>query len=110
MSTKHRLDQTVTEKAERELDEFQLRAANLALAAKSNIVAGAGTGKTTVLVARYMKLMEEDGIPPERLLALTFTLKAAGEMRERVRAEVVARMPEMAPRLDCGSTRLASSG
>ena len=102
MSTKHRLDQTGTEKAERELDEFQLRAANLPLAAKSNIVAGAGTGKTTVLVARYMKLMEEDGIPPERLLALTFTLKAAGEMRERVRAEVVARMPEMAPRLESG--------
>ena len=94
MSTKRRIDPG--------LDEFQRRAANLPLATNGSIVAGAGTGKTTVLVARYMKLLEEDGVAPERLLALTFTLKAAGEMRERVRAAVASRIPAMAARLESG--------
>jgi DNA helicase-2/ATP-dependent DNA helicase PcrA len=92
----------VSVQLDRCLDEFQRTAARLPLDAKGNIVAGAGTGKTTVLVARYMKLVEEDGVPPERLLALTFTLKAAGEMRERVRAAVAARMPSLAARLEAG--------
>jgi len=91
-----------TERRITDLDDFQRHAATLPLAAKSNIVAGAGTGKTTVLVARYMKLLEEDGIAPERLLALTFTLKAAGEMRERVRAAVAERMPQLSARLEAG--------
>ncbi|HEX6789696.1 MAG TPA: ATP-dependent DNA helicase [Candidatus Krumholzibacteria bacterium] len=92
MQTKRRVD----------LDDFQRTAALLPLDTNGNIVAGAGTGKTTVLVARYMKLVEDDGIPPDRLLALTFTLKAAGEMRERVRAAMVARRPELASRLESG--------
>jgi len=36
-------------------------------------IAGAGTGKTSVLVARYLKFVFEDGVAPVRLLALTFT-------------------------------------
>ncbi|UCH82800.1 MAG: ATP-dependent helicase, partial [Candidatus Latescibacterota bacterium] len=47
-------------------------------------MAGAGTGKTRVLVERYLKFVFEDRIPPERLLALTFTTKAASEMRGRI--------------------------
>ncbi|MDO8584403.1 MAG: ATP-dependent DNA helicase [bacterium] len=48
------------------------------------IVAGAGTGKTTVLTRRYAYLLKERGCKTDRLLALTFTEKAAGEMEERV--------------------------
>ncbi len=52
------------------------------------VVAGAGTGKTRVLVSRYLQLLQKERIPPERLLALTFTNKAAAEMRKRIFEEV----------------------
>lgn len=48
------------------------------------IVAGAGTGKTTVLTRRYAWLLKEKGLKTENILALTFTEKAAGEMEDRV--------------------------
>ena len=48
------------------------------------IVAGAGTGKTTVLTRRYLHLMNTKGYTSENILALTFTEKAAGEMEDRV--------------------------
>ncbi len=53
--------------------------------------AGAGTGKTRVLVERYCEAVDADGVEPERILAFTFTERAAAEMRRRVRVELMRR-------------------
>jgi len=50
------------------------------------VVAGAGTGKTSVLIHRIARLVEQGHAKPEEVLALTYTVAAAGEMRDRVRA------------------------
>jgi ATP-dependent helicase/nuclease subunit A len=54
------------------------------------LAAGAGSGKTSVLVERFVRAVREDGIAPGRILAITFTERAAGELRERVRARLLA--------------------
>ncbi|MGW2179455.1 UvrD-helicase domain-containing protein [Streptomyces sp. NPDC001732] len=54
------------------------------------IVAGAGSGKTTVMAARVVWLVGTGQVAPEQVLGLTFTNKAAGELAERVRKALIA--------------------
>jgi ATP-dependent exoDNAse (exonuclease V) beta subunit len=49
------------------------------------LAAGAGSGKTSVLVERFARSVLDDGLRPSQILAITFTEKAAGELRARVR-------------------------
>jgi ATP-dependent helicase/nuclease subunit A len=55
------------------------------------LVAGAGTGKTRVLVRRYCDAITDDGLGLDAILAFTFTEKAAGELRTRIRQELADR-------------------
>jgi ATP-dependent helicase/nuclease subunit A len=51
--------------------------------------AAAGSGKTSVLVERFVQAVREDGLAPAAVLAITFTERAAGELRSRVRARLL---------------------
>ena len=48
------------------------------------VTAGAGSGKTTVLVERYLKILREGNVTPREIVAITFTKKAAAEMKDRI--------------------------
>ena len=52
------------------------------------VTAGAGSGKTTVLVDRYLKILREGNVDPQEIVAITFTEKAAAEMKERIIEEL----------------------
>ncbi len=67
----------------RTLDEFQEAAVNDA-AKKLLIIAGPGSGKTTVLTRRIAHLILENIVKPENCLAITFTKRASDEMKERL--------------------------
>src|ERR671936_2266982 len=65
------------------------------------VSAGAGTGKTMVLVERFARAVCEDGVDVESILVITYTEKAAGELRSRIRARLVdAGRADLARRLD----------
>lgn len=67
----------------RKLNEEQLKAVKHPKG-PALIIAGAGTGKTTVITERVKQLISKVGIKPSEILALTFTEKAAREMEERI--------------------------
>jgi len=54
------------------------------------LAAGAGSGKTSVLVERFVRAVRDDGITPGQILAITFTERAAAELAERVRVRLIA--------------------
>ncbi len=55
------------------------------------VSAGAGTGKTTVLVERFVRAVCDEGLDVDSVLVITYTRKAAGELRSRIRAALVER-------------------
>jgi len=71
-----------------ELDKQQ-KAAVLSDSKRTLVLAGAGSGKTRVLIARIAHLVGNCKVSPYEILALTFTRKAAGEMRERLESRIV---------------------
>ena len=65
------------------------------------VSAGAGTGKTSVLVERYVRAVCDHGLDVDSILVITYTRKAAGELRARIRAALVDRgRPELVRELD----------
>ena len=65
------------------------------------VSAGAGTGKTAVLVERFVRAVCDEGLDVESVLVITYTRKAAGELRSRIRAALLERgRPDLARELD----------
>jgi ATP-dependent exoDNAse (exonuclease V) beta subunit len=65
------------------------------------VSAGAGTGKTSVLVERFARAVCDDGLDVASILVITYTERAAGELRARIRARLVdAGRPDLARELD----------
>src|SRR5688500_11724125 len=78
------------------------RAAIIARAPIVTVSAGAGSGKTTVLVERFIDLVQRDEVSPLEILAITFTEKAAAAMKERI-------VRELEKRGDVANRRLAEA-
>ncbi|HEX3736210.1 MAG TPA: UvrD-helicase domain-containing protein, partial [Solirubrobacterales bacterium] len=80
-----------TEPATRRSPTPEQRAAIEARGHDVLLEAGAGSGKTGVMVERYCRLVVDEGVTPDAVLAFTFTDKAAAELRARVRTELSRR-------------------
>lgn len=83
------------------LSDEQLTAATAPLEPQL-IVAGAGTGKTTVMAARVVWLVATGQVGPDEVLGLTFTNKAAAELRHRIRVAMTRVTTSSAPTSDVG--------
>jgi ATP-dependent exoDNAse (exonuclease V) beta subunit len=80
---------TVVEERMTSLNDEQLAA--VTAEGTTFVSAGAGTGKTSVLVERYVRAVCERGLDVDSILVITYTRKAAGELRSRIRAAFVDR-------------------
>lgn len=78
------LDQAITQGLQRQLNPDQRRAVFAPSDESQFLVAGPGSGKTTVLSLRVLRLVFVDGTSPDAIIATTFTKKAAAELRSRI--------------------------
>src|SRR6185436_8739912 len=62
-----------------------------------SVTAGPGSGKTTVLVERFLHILRTHKLNIDQIVAITFTNRAANEMRERLREELNALLKEASP-------------
>lgn len=58
------------------------------------VLAGAGSGKTTILAERYLRLLEEKKTAPQNIVAMTFTRKAAAQLKSRIYRQILKRENE----------------
>jgi DNA helicase-2/ATP-dependent DNA helicase PcrA len=84
----------------------QTEVIELGLDAPALVIAGAGSGKTETLANRVVWLIANEQCRPEEVLGLTFTVKAAGELSERIRQQL-SRFVENAKRLQRGGPQLS---
>lgn len=81
-------ESVVTDKLRRDISKSKNIEQNKAICAYPSeslfIVAGPGSGKTTVIVLKILKLIFVDDVEPSNILAITFTKKAASELRSRI--------------------------
>src|SRR2546425_9278574 len=87
----------VVESKTRELKLEQQLAAHT-LDRHVSVTAGPGAGKTTVLVERYLHILRTQDVSVDQIVAITFTSRAANEMRERLRRELDNLLSSAAPR------------
>ena len=86
---------TITTSARKPYDEFQQAAIEAPTPAL--IVAGPGSGKTSTLIGRVEYLVQKLAVPPQHILALTFSRKAAQEMQERLQTMLLDGSAESQP-------------
>ena len=82
----HNLDMTVRVADRLHLNAEQRTALNLMDEGPLRVIAGPGTGKTTTVVAMYLRLLEEVGLRPSQVLLLTFANNAASDLKRRIDA------------------------
>ncbi len=104
LKTFHDLVQTLLSK---ELDQAQKEAVSAPVGEPLFLVAGPGSGKTTVLALRVLKFIFVDDVDPAAILATTFTRKAAAELRSRIlgwgdklRRELIRTQSALKPQLE----------